>query len=254
VQVIGDWALHRDHAASAGGYLETVSPAGTLRFPFEGEGVRIGFVAHQQGGSFEARLDDKLIAVFNTHIDEETAITLATRAVFFAPGYHVLDIKALVPDDHSQSVRIDYVEIFHGPPQPEIVATPAEPDTDVRVDLHDVQLISAPPTQIPSPTPLPDTPFTIDVVVGYDLNANGQIEPNEGVRGLSLRVVDARTNDLLASAFTDSSGFIQIQALADGDVIVIIPLLGETLRVRRGSPTATWTLRLNAANVPGLIP
>ena len=85
-------------------------------------------------------------------------------------------------------------------------------------------------------------------------NANGQIEPNEGVRGLSLRVVDARTNDLLASAFTDPSGFTQIQALADGDVIVIIPLLGETLRVRRSSPTTTWTLRIDPANVPGLIP
>ncbi len=123
-------------------------------------------------------------------------------------------------------------------------------------DVPAYELVSAPATLVPTPTPRGDVMLTVDVVVAYDLNANREVDPNEGVRNLSIRAVDGVSNALLASAATDRSGFVRMQLLAADDVLLVMPLLGETLalRYRDGDVSTSWTVLIDPANVPGLIP
>jgi hypothetical protein len=96
----------------------------------------------------------------------------------------------------------------------------------------------------------------VDIIVAYDLNANGEIDPVEGVRNVSIRAVDTLTNALLASILTDDSGFARMEVATTHDLQLVIPLLGETFTVRnRGQDIITsWRLLIPPANVPGLIP
>lgn len=252
VQVRGRWNLRQNQKASAGAYHKSVDSGATLRLPFEGEGIRLGFLSAEQGGSFQIKLDNELLGVFNTHSNEDPN-PYRTQEYFFTPGYHVLDVVATIASDSSQSLSIDYVDVFKGPPMPP-TATPSIESTQQEAVLLEYQLVSAPATALPSTTPLPDTKILLEVIIGYDLNTNGQIEPAEGVRGLSIRVVDAQDNRLLASGFTDSSGFARIQTMTSADVVALVPLLGESMQIRRNTAQSTWTIRLNPANVPGLIP
>ena len=254
IQVSGRWYLRQAAQASAGAFHETLHNAAILRLPFEGDGIRVGFIAHSQGGVFRLVLDGEEVGVVDTFSPDETTLTLQTESYFLAAGYHVLDIVAVLPADRSRSMSIDYVDVFNGPPVPAMATPIAATTQPTRVVLESVALISASMSPTLSPTPVTESPLALDVIVGYDLNANAQIEPNEGVQGLSIRVVDARDNTLLASVFTDSAGFARIQTVVSGDVVILIPLLGEALHLRRGSRQSNWVLRLDAVNVPGLIP
>jgi hypothetical protein len=109
------------------------------------------------------------------------------------------------------------------------------------------------PEITPPPTVMPLVPQTIDVLVGYDRNDNGQIDPTEGVRGLSVRVIDTVTNTELSSGLTDERGTVRFQLVGNGAVRVVIPFLGAAEEFRAGSPVQ-WTLLIPAANAPGLIP
>lgn len=253
VQMSGTWLLRNAENASAGAYHRTLTPNATLRLPFNAEGVRIGFRQRPEGGALRVDLDGQSLGVIHTHIDETFASTARSQAYFFAPGYHILDLIALIPDDHSEAVAIDYIEIFTGPPTPAATATMSP---EPRIELQNVRLISAPPTVAPTLTPLPPMRITVAVVVGIDRNANDQLEPTEGVHDLSIRAVSAADNALLASAMTDRAGSARLQVEHDGEIVLLIPLLGEALSVRaRGSSVQeSWTVLLEAANVPGLIP
>jgi hypothetical protein len=102
-----------------------------------------------------------------------------------------------------------------------------------------------------------DQVISVDVVVAYDANNNETVDPTEGIRTVSIRAVDATTNTLLASAITDEAGFVRLQVIAARDVLIVIPILGESylVRLRRSSSVMTsWTLLLPPANIPGLIP
>lgn len=255
VQVTGTWTLRHERDVSAGAYHITGNAGAILRLPFEGDGVRVGYLAHQRGGVFEVIVDGVSHMTINSASDGSDLYAYQLEPLFFEPGYHVLDIVAHVPGDGSQLVAIDYVDIFNGPPLPEMPERPA-PIIDTvnqRIVLADVRLVATPEVELAA-TPIPQTVLTVEVVVGYDLNTNGQIEPTEGVRDLSIRVVDARDNTLLASARTDISGFVRVPVMASGDVVALIPLLGQARVIRRGAGTTTWTVRLDPANVPGLIP
>ncbi len=115
-----------------------------------------------------------------------------------------------------------------------------------------IQLISQPESS-PTPTLAPVIPQTVDVLVGYDRNRNGQIDPSEGVSGLSVRVIDAEANRELSHGFTDSSGTVRFTLVTAGSIRVVIPFLGAAQDFRAGGP-AQWTILIPAASAPGLIP
>ncbi len=91
------------------------------------------------------------------------------------------------------------------------------------------------------------------MVIAYDENANGSIDVAEGVRGISVRLVERGTNRVVAHAFTDAGGFVQLEAATNAPVQLVVPYFGETWPV--GSRAAeTFTLLLSPGNQPGLIP
>lgn len=115
-----------------------------------------------------------------------------------------------------------------------------------------IELLSQ-PEHGPTPTSVPVIPQMVDVLVGYDRNANGEIEPNEGVADLSVRIIDVATNRELSHGFTDGSGTVRFILVTGAPIRVAIPFLGAAEDFRPGS-AAHWTLLIPAANAPGLIP
>lgn len=216
--------------------------------------------AHPQGGRFELILDGiTSLAVVDTHADE---VAYHFAGPFFVEaGYHVLDVVALAPRSGETAVAIDAVEVFRGPPLPTRIAAIAvagDPASEATPQpVANIALISQPPTPQPTTTPIPDVLVEVEVVVAYDLNRNDSADPNEGVQGISARMLDTTTNRLLTSGLTDERGFVRLQAVTANPVTVAVPYFGETFPVRAGrgrSQSARWTLLLEAGTQPGLIP
>jgi hypothetical protein len=253
IPVVGVWQLRTAQNASDGAYHETDRQEALFRFPLEGDGIRLGFRLQRNGGSFHLRVDNRTLDIFDTQFPDgdTTERSVISREYFFDSDYHVMDIFVSTLPEYGQ-VAVDFVEIFNGPPVPHAtIDSPA----GMR-DAIDIQLVAAPPTATPTPAPLTASIITVDVIVAYDLNANGEIDPNEGAQDVSIRSVDTLTNALLASNMTDASGFARVQVTTTHDLLLVIPLLGETFGVRnRGREIVTsWTLLISPANVPGLIP
>jgi hypothetical protein len=252
IPVVGVWNLRTAQNASDGAYHETNRQEALFRFPFEGDGIRLAFRLQRNGGSFHLRVDNRTLDIFDTLLtDENGERSVITREYFFDSGYHVMDIFVSTLPEYGQ-VAVDFVEIFNGPPVPRAtIDSPA----GMR-DALDIQLVSAPSTPTPTPAPLTSSVISVDVIIAYDLNANSEVDPNEGAHNISIRAVDTLTNALLASNVTDASGFARVQVTTTHDLLLVIPLLGEAFEVRnRGREIITsWTLLISPANVPGLIP
>jgi len=104
----------------------------------------------------------------------------------------------------------------------------------------------------PSPTPRPLQSVTIDLTVYYDENNNSAPDANEGVVGVSVRILNGLDNTLLGQSFTDGGGHANLTVAAPGDVRVSVPYLGYNQVVR--SPGKSLTIRLSPMRLPSLIP
>lgn len=200
-------------------------------------------------------LDGQPLERIDTY-SEDPAFRLA-GPYFLKPGYHVLDIAALYGESGQQAIAIDAVDVFHGPPMPTIEPTPEILPTGDSRETVAFELVSAPATPLPTSTPEPPTRVTVEVIIAYDLNRNDSAEPNEGVHDMTVRLLDTTTNRVLTTSTTDERGYARLTAEAYQPVMVVVPYLGETFDIRLGrgtSQSARWTLLLDAANQPGLIP
>lgn len=260
IPVTGRWSLRTMQNASDGAYHESRDSGAMLRYPFEGDGFRIGYRSEVHGGSFQVLLDGEFLAIYATDVNEfdpelnPSRQTFVTQPYWVTPGYHVVDIVCLSDGQGAQGCNIDYIETFVGPPvpvAPTIVVVPTQAER-----VENVELIAAPPTLAPTSTPASDSVIAVDVFVTVDLNTNSQIEPNEGVSGLSIQAIDVSNNTTLATSVTDESGFVRISVATTGDIVLLIPMLGESFYVRnRGSNLVeTWEVVIDPATVPGLIP
>jgi len=263
IQVSGQWHLRTISNASDNGYHESRDAGATLRYPFEGDGFRVGYRSEVNGAAIQIHLDGAFLGIIETNfltIDADmdpVRQTFVTQPYWVEPGYHVIDFVCMADGGGSEGCNLDYVEIFTGPPIPaqptQVVVLPAG-ETAVVVDS--IELVSAPPTIAPTATSAPASVITVDVIVSVDLNANDQVDANEGIEGITVRAVDVSDNSLLATSVTDSSGFVRVSVSTTHDVILLIPVLGESFYIRNRTPTVqeTWNLLLDPANVPGLIP
>lgn len=260
IQVTGRWNLRTMANASDGAYHESRAAGALLRFPFEGDGFRVGYRSEVNGAAFQMVLDGDVVAVYDTHYAtiasdlDPIRQTFVTQPQWVTPGYHVVDLICLTAGDGSAGCNIDYIEVFRGPPLPVAPTVMALPST--AVEIADVELVSAPPTRVPTVSPAPEALLSVAVLVSVDLNTNGQVDANEGVLGLTVRAVAVSNNSLLATAVTDAAGFARVRVASDDDVVLLIPVLGESfyLRNRGHHVDETWTLLLDPATVPGLIP
>jgi hypothetical protein len=107
------------------------------------------------------------------------------------------------------------------------------------------------PTLGPSPTPAPP----VRVVVYYDKNDNGYPEPDEGIVGAVVLLLDVSTNKPVAFEQTDASGFAEITIPPANAIFqafrITVPFLGFS---KPASPGQRIEVEIQAQRLPGLIP
>ena len=275
IRTIGAWSVVRDSRANAGAKSVSSTADATLTFAFEGTGVMLVYEVTEVGAPFQLRLDGEILEpIINTAATDERAMDFYALGPYFVEdGYHVLDVVSLMPESGLANLVIDHVARFVGPPRPYLEQDSGQITRDPLVQPNgqngnitpgpaslpvlSYSLQSRPPTQIPSPTPLAQSVLTIEVLVAYDDNHNERSDFNEGVSGLSIRVVDQATNRILASGVSNQQGIVQLQVTTLRSVNVVIPSLRRIFTVSPipgASTTHPFEVLLPAGNVPPIIP
>ena len=252
------WEPRLSTSASRGQYHRTESVDGTASFTFEGEGLRVRYVAAQNMGLFEILIDGVVLDTINAYAD---ALSFpVTRVYVVGPGRHQLVLRAAghrIDLSSGSVIGLDALEVFRAdantfiPPSTSITSTPTpEPQPALRIEL-----VSAPPTVQPTGTPVSPRVISAEVVIGYDENGNQTVDPAEGVAGISVRVVETTTNRVIASGFTDTSGYVTFEVITEAPARVVVPYFGKGWDLQRGTSSASaFTLLLTPGNQPGLIP
>ena len=250
VQYFGTWTPQLNRDASRGQYHHTEHLGDSLRFVFEGEAFRLRYVAATNMGQFEIRIDGVRLDVI--HAESSERHFPGTQVYFVGSGLHVLEIYNI----GNHTVGIDAIQVFRGTENTLIIPPSSHSPTPQPRPAVDVELVSAPPTIQPTSTPVSPGLLTVSVVIAYDENGNRAVDPAEGVAGISVRMVEVGTNQVISQAFTDVQGFAQLQVVTSVQARVVVPYFSkvwEMPRNRHGGEAA-FTLLLQPGNQPGLIP
>jgi hypothetical protein len=256
---IGRWYSFKAARASGGSYMYSGDPNAVTVLPFEGAGLRVRYVAYTLYGIFEIRLDGQVVAVVDSY--RPRAEILTTGIFGLVQGRHTLEIVNTGrknPASGWYTIALDDVEIYQGLP-PTSTATPSPTATATftpsPAPVRDIKLVSGPPTLKPTNTPIAPVTVAASLVIAYDENGNNAVDPAEGVSGISVRLVKITTNEILASGFTNTEGFIRLQTLTDAPVRLVVPYFGKFWDISSGGGAEPrFTLLLPPGNQPGLIP
>ncbi len=250
----------RLHAnASRGQYHRSENIRSYASFSFEGEGLRIRYVAARNMGIFQVVVDGVVIDTVDAYAPE---LAFPATAVYALDrGAHVLELRSAQsrnPRAEGDVLALDAVQVFRGTANTLIIPLPVETysPTPQPVPAADVELVSEPPAAQPTPTPIPPSLVTVSLVIAYDENGNRAVDPAEGVSGISVRMAEVGTNRVITQAFTDSSGFAQLQVVTSAQARVVVPYFSKVWELptsRRGG-SVRFTLLLNPGTQPGLIP
>jgi len=252
----GEWIDMWSWSAGQNEYRYSVDPDAAVRLDFEGEGVRVCYVAFWNGGRWEVVIDGQVVGTVDSYSAEAHFTCTDTFPV--AAGAHTLLVHNTPQRNAASSdtmLALDAVLTYRANPSAvtwvETLTPSPEPQPARRVEL-----IQGPPTIQPTATPAPPANITVAVLIAYDENANHSVDPAEGVRGIPVRLVDVATNRALAQVFTDESGYARLQVQTNAQVSLVVPYFGQSWDVSRrwGTADATFTLLLPAGNQPGLIP
>lgn len=253
------WLPRLNANASQGQYHRSENLQSYASFAFEGEGLRIRYVAATNMGQFQVVVDGVILDTVDAYAPELSF--LGTKVYFVAKGTHTLELRNAQqkhPASLGYVLTLDAVQVFRGSENTLILPPPVETSTPTLQPLPaaGIELMSAPPTLLPTMTIMPPALTTISVVIAYDENGNRAVDPAEGVTGISVRVVEVGTNRVINHAFTDASGFAQLQVVTTSTARVVVPYFGKVWEVptgRRGGQMR-FTLLLAPGNQPGLIP
>jgi len=253
------WEPRQVPQASRGQYHRTENLQGSVQFSFEGEGLRIRYVAARNMGIFQIVVDGIILDTIDAYAPE--LAFPGTRVYFTGQGTHLLELRSTQQKNASSeaySIGLDAIQVFRGDANTLIIPPPLETSTPTLAPhpAERIELVAHPST--PEPTTTPATPRVINasVVVAHDENGNRAVDPSEGVSGISVRVVEVGTNRVLRQAFTDSSGYAEVQVFASGQTRLVIPYFGKfwDISTGRDESVARFTLLLAPGNQPGLIP
>ena len=95
---------------------------------------------------------------------------------------------------------------------------------------------------------------SVEVLIAYDQRGNKIPDANDGVRGVSVRLMQAGTNRIIASGITDETGWVRLSATTNVPLRVICPYLGKYWQVQVRGGVQTFVHLIPPANQPGLIP
>jgi hypothetical protein len=254
--VSGEWVPMWSWSAGQNEYRYSVDPDAAVRLAFEGEGVRVCYVAFWNGGMWEIVVDGRVVGTVDSYSAEAHFTCTDTFPV--APGAHTLLVHNTPQRNAASSdtmLALDAVLTYRSNPSVVAQAKTLTPSPEPQ-PARRIELIQGPPAIQPTATDAPPTTITVAVIIAYDENANRSVDPAEGVRGIPVRLVDVATNRALVQAFTDDSGYARIQTQTNAQVSLVVPYFGQSWDVSRrwGSSDSTFTLLLPAGNQPGLIP
>ena len=259
VQYSPPWTPRLSQFASQGQYHRTENAYSTASFMFEGEGLRVRYVAARNMGMFEILVDGGVLDTIDAYTD---GLAFPTTAVYFVGnGIHHLEMRAIGRKNNASEgyvVGLDAIHVWRGDantliiPPPPITNTP----TPSPQPAERIVLVGAPPTVQPTDTPNPPRVITAEIVIAYDENGNRTVDPAEGVAGISVRVVEINTNRVIASGYTDARGYIAFEVVTDAPAQIVVPYFGATWQIQRSGNRAApaYTLLLTPGNQPGLIP
>ena len=260
VQYSSPWQARQVIHASQGQYHRSENTSSTVTFHFEGEGLRIRYVAARNMGMFDIIVDGVLVDTVDAYATELSYP--GTQVYFVGAGAHTLTIRSSQnknPASEGYVIGLDAIQVFRGSantliiPPSAISATPSP----VPQPAAGIELVAALPTIQPTTTPIAPGLLTVSVVIAYDENGNRDVDPAEGVSGISVRAVEVGTNGVIAQAFTDGQGYAQLQVVTSAEARIVVPYFGtvwDIPRSRSGGGQASFTLLLQPGNQPGLIP
>jgi len=260
VQYSSPWQARQVIQASQGQYHRSENTSSTVTFHFEGEGLRIRYVAARNMGMFDIIVDGVLVDTVDAYATELSYT--GTQVYFVGAGAHTLTIRSSQnknPASEGYVIGLDAIQVFRGTANTLIIPPPAISATPLPVPqpAAGIELVAAPPTIQPTTTPIAPGLLTVSVVIAYDENGNRDVDPAEGVSGISVRAVEVGTNRVIAQAFTDGQGYAQLQVVTSAEARIVVPYFGtvwEIPRSRSGGGQASFTLLLQPGNQPGLIP
>jgi hypothetical protein len=136
------WAARQIPDASRGQYHRT-DQGGSAFFTFEGEALRVRYVAAENIGRFAVWVDGVLLDELDGHAD--TLHFPVSRVYLVGGGGHRLELRAL-----SGVVGVDAIDVFRAPPHTLILPPVTETPSPEPIDALRVLLVDAPPTPTPS--------------------------------------------------------------------------------------------------------
>ena len=260
VQYSQPWQPRQIEAASRGQYHRRENATSYVTFPFEGEGFRIRFVAARHMGMFEVIVDDAVIDTVDAFSPDLSFP--GTRVYFVSAGRHTLTLRNAQqknPASEGYVIGLDAIQVFRGNANTRFEPPPSETATPTQIPRPavSVELVAAPPLPQPTPTSEQPTQQIISLVIAYDENGNRAVDPAEGVRGISVRLVEVGTNRVISQAFTDTQGYAELQVTSAVQMRLVAPYFNQVWdvpRTRSGASEASFTLLLEPGNQPGLIP
>ncbi|MHB8628876.1 MAG: hypothetical protein ACYDBJ_28425 [Aggregatilineales bacterium] len=272
LQQKGTWAVYTSTFRSANHrYLYTNTSGARLTLRFMGAAVRVRYARLSSYGVFEVRLDGQTVTTVDAYLSKAVMANgdFVTTPVYDIPyGWHTLEILRLDQRDPASTggfVAIDGIDVYQNGPLPALRSTgtalPTSSATPTPAPAIAIQLVVAPPTVQSTITPISPGVIDLSVVIGYDADGNKVIEPSEGVAGVSVRVVRADTNHVVASGVTDSAGYVHLQVEQTSGLLVIVPYLGKSWTLPAPSASnagasyaVSYTLLVPPVNAPALIP
>lgn len=255
--VSGEWIRMWSWSAGQNEYRYSVDADAAVRLNFEGEGVRVCYVAFWNGGIWEVVVDGQVVGTVDSYSPEAHFTCTDTYPV--AAGAHTLVVRNTDqrnPASSDTMIALDAVLIYRSDPAAVVTSASMLTPSPEPQPARRIELIQGPPAIQPTPTDAPPALVTVALLIAYDENANRSVDPAEGVRGIPVRLVDVATNRVLAQAFTDESGYARIQTQTNARVSLVVPYFGQSWDASRrfGGSDSTYTLLLPAGNQPGLIP
>ena len=254
VQYSTRWQPRQIAAASRGQYHRTEDTSSFVTFPFEGEAVRVRYVAARNMGSFEVIVDGILLDRVDAYAPELRFP--GTRPYIVGPGAHVLTLRSAGRRNAASEgyvVGLDAIQVYRSDANVLLQTPAASPPTPTPLPQPALRV-----EQVAAPgavTPSPPRQLSVAVLIAYDENANRAVDPAEGVFGVPVRLIAASTNQPLAEAFTDARGYARLEIVTPEDVRVVVPYFSKVWDVAQGRDgEARFTLLLEAGNQPGLIP
>jgi hypothetical protein len=255
--VAGQWTPMWSWSAGQNEYRYSVDPEAAVRLAFEGEGLRVCYVAFWNGGMWEVIVDGQVIGTVDSYSAEAHFTCTDTFPV--APGAHTLLVRNTGQHNPASSdtmLALDAVLVYRSDPSSVVASASTLTPSPEPQSARRIELIQGPPAIQPTATDAPPTTLTVAVIIAYDENVNRSVDPAEGVRGIPVRIVDTATNRVLAQAFTDESGYARIQIQTNARISLVVPYFGQSWDISHGyrGTESAFTLLLPAGNQPGLIP